>query len=93
MDGHHYHHRCPRPAGEIHDRTPVVLPADRIDAWLDPTLTETAAVKKLLSGITVPALDIRAVSTQVNRVGINNLELIKPIDDHADQALQLALTA
>lgn len=82
------------PAGEIHDRTPVILPADRIDAWLDSTLTETAAVKKLLSGITVPALDIRAVSTQVNRVGINNNpELIQPIDDHADQALQLALTA
>jgi putative SOS response-associated peptidase YedK len=81
------------PAGEIHDRTPVILPGDRVDAWLDPTLTETAAVKKLLSGITVPALDIRAVSTQVNRVGNNTPELINPIDDHADQALQLALTA
>jgi len=44
------------PVGEIHDRTPLILPSHRIDAWLDPTLTDTAAVKKLLTGITVPAL-------------------------------------
>lgn len=28
------------PAGEIHDRTPLMLPEDRIDAWLDPSITD-----------------------------------------------------
>lgn len=81
------------PAGEIHDHTPVILPAARIGAWLNPTLTDTATIKALLADITVPALDIRAVSTQVNRVGTNTAQLIEPLDDHTDQTLQLSLTA
>ena len=28
------------PAGDIHDRTPLILPPDRVNAWLDPTRTE-----------------------------------------------------
>ena len=71
----------------------MILPADRIDAWLNPKITDTAAVKKLLAGITVPALDIRAVSTQVNRVGSNTADLIQPFENHTDQTLQLALTS
>ena len=27
-------------AGEMNERTPVILPPDRIDAWLDPELTD-----------------------------------------------------
>ena len=35
-------------AGEIHDRTPLILPPTRIDDWLDPGITDTDEVKKLL---------------------------------------------
>ena len=45
------------PAGEIHDRTPLILPADRIDDWLNPGLTDTTAARKLLRGITVEPLE------------------------------------
>jgi putative SOS response-associated peptidase YedK len=79
------------PAGEIHDRTPMILPAERVDAWLDPDLTDKKQVRELLTGIEVPPLEARAVSPAVNRVGTNRPELLEPIDTGADQQLQLAL--
>jgi putative SOS response-associated peptidase YedK len=78
-------------AGEIHDRTPMMLPGDRVDAWLDPGLTDKNQVRQLLTGIEVPPLEARAVSPAVNRVGTNRPELLEPIDTGADQQLQLAL--
>ena len=47
----------------MNDRTPVILPADRIDAWLDPELTDKNAALKLMSGIEYESLQVRAVST------------------------------
>jgi ATP-dependent DNA ligase len=79
------------PAGEIHDRTPMILPEERVDAWLDPDLTDKKQVRELLTGIEVPPLEARAVSPAVNRVGTNRPELLEPIDTGADQQLQLAL--
>jgi hypothetical protein len=35
-------------AGEIYDRATLILPPDRIDGWLDPSLTELDKVKKRL---------------------------------------------
>jgi putative SOS response-associated peptidase YedK len=37
-------------AGVMNDRTPVILPPDRIDAWLDPDLTDKNEVQKLITG-------------------------------------------
>jgi putative SOS response-associated peptidase YedK len=79
-------------AGVMNDRTPVILPPDRIDAWLDPGLTDKAAAKKLITGIEYEPLQVRAVSTAVNktgRAGAKGPELIEPLDDHTDQPLQL----
>ena len=42
--------------GAIHDRMPVVVPPDLVDAWLDPTLTSPDAVDALLAGIPDPVL-------------------------------------
>jgi putative SOS response-associated peptidase YedK len=53
----------------VHDRTPLILPANRVDAWLDPSLTDPEKVKKVLDGIVLEPLDARPVSTAVNRVG------------------------
>lgn len=78
------------PAGEIHDRTPLILPPDRIDAWLDPTRTDPDAVYEVLDGIVMPPLDVRPVSTRVNRVGPHGPDLIEPLDGH-DEPLQLTL--
>lgn len=82
------------PADEIHDRTPLILPADRIDAWLDPTRTDPDQVREVLDGIVIPPLAVRPVSTQVNKVGHNGAHLIDPINlEHPDEPLQLTLTA
>jgi putative SOS response-associated peptidase YedK len=79
-------------AGVMNDRTPVILPADRIDAWLDPNLTDKNEAQKLISGIEYEPLQVRAVSTAVNKTGrgaSKGPELIEPLADHADQPLQL----
>jgi len=79
-------------AGVMNDRTPVILPPDRIDAWLDPDLTDKDEAQKLISGIEYEPLQVRAVSTAVNKTGrgaSKGPELIEPLPDHADQPLQL----
>ena len=79
------------PAGEIHNRTPLILPADRVDAWLDPTLTDTSRLQTLLTGVGTGDLEVRPVSPAVNKVSNNRPELIDPMDSAADRPLQLAL--
>jgi putative SOS response-associated peptidase YedK len=79
------------PAGEIHDRTRLILPRERVDAWLDPRLTATDKANKLLRGIKVEQMEIRPVSRDVNGVGINRPDLINPAEDAVDAPLQLTL--
>lgn len=64
--------------GPIHDRRPVVLTADRWDAWLDPAAQEIAAAAALLIGPGVPLVPT-AVTTAVNKVGTNGPELLVPL--------------
>jgi putative SOS response-associated peptidase YedK len=80
-------------AGVMNERTPVILPAERIDAWLDPELTDKQAALDLITGIEYEPLQVRAVSTAVNKTGRGGSrgpELIEPIDARGDQPLQLA---
>jgi len=44
------------PAGDIHDRTPLILPLDRVNAWLDPTRTEPDQIYEVLDGIVLQPL-------------------------------------
>ena len=79
-------------AGVMNDRTPVILPPDRIGAWLDPELTDKNAALKIISGIKYEPLWVQAVSTAVNKTGRGGSrgpELIEPIGEHGDQPLQL----
>lgn len=68
----------------IHDRRPVMLPADRWDAWLDPRQQDGAAAVDLLR-TAPPPLVARPVSTAVNRVGTDGPELIEPVEPDADR--------
>jgi len=65
--------------GYLHDRTPMMLAGDEIDAWLDPT---PMSVDERL-GLLVPAvpgrLDAWPVSTDVNNHRNNGPHLIEPI--------------
>lgn len=69
------------------------MPPDRIEAWLDPTLTDPGAGRKLLTGIELDALAVRAVSTDVNKVATNTPALIDPLPEARDRPLQLSLAA
>jgi putative SOS response-associated peptidase YedK len=65
--------------GHLHDRTPMMLSGDEIDAWLDPA---PMAVEERL-GLLVPAvpgrLDAWPVSTEVNNHRNNGPHLIEPL--------------
>jgi putative SOS response-associated peptidase YedK len=65
--------------GHLHDRAPMMLVGDEIDAWLDPA--PMSAADRL--GLLVPAvpgrLDAWPVSTAVNNHRNNGPELIRPI--------------
>jgi putative SOS response-associated peptidase YedK len=76
---------------EIHDRTPLILPADRVDAWLDSTLVDVQRVGRLLQDLHLPALEIRHVSRDINNVRNNRPDLIEPLPAQPDRPLQLTL--
>jgi putative SOS response-associated peptidase YedK len=65
--------------GHVHDRSPLVMPADLRDAWLDPTMTDLGVVRDLIGSIAPPVLETYEVSTLVNSVRNNGPELIKPV--------------
>lgn len=66
--------------GHIHDRSPVVVPADLRDAWLDPTMTDLAQVRELVAAIPPPRLHTYEVAPLVNSVRNNGPELVEPIE-------------
>ena len=80
------------PAGDIHDGTPLILPRDRVNAWLDPTRTEPDQIYEVLDGIVLEPLAVRLVSTRVYRVGADGADLVEPLIEHLDEPLQLSLT-
>ncbi len=65
--------------GHIHDRSPVVLPPEFQDHWLDPTLTAPDDVTALLASVPEPRLMAYEVSTQVNSPRNNSPELLQPV--------------
>jgi putative SOS response-associated peptidase YedK len=65
--------------GHIHDRSPVVLPADLRSAWLDPGMTDPATVRELLAAVPSPLLETYEVSTEVNSARNDGPQLIEPV--------------
>ncbi|MFE6745198.1 SOS response-associated peptidase [Kitasatospora purpeofusca] len=67
-------------AGRIHDRMPVTLTTDTLDAWLDPSVTDPAEVRGLLHA---PAGDllVRPVATTVNSVRNDGPQLLDAVAD------------
>ncbi|HXF01727.1 MAG TPA: SOS response-associated peptidase [Arthrobacter sp.] len=62
--------------GHIHDRTPLIVPADLYADWLDPETTAEADVQQLLDAMPEPHLVPRRVSSKVNNVRNNGPDLI-----------------
>ena len=72
-------------AGHIHDRMPMVITRDAIDAWLDPTITNPRRALELLKVTDAAALEAYAVSTDVNSVDNNNPSLVEPLTAEPEQ--------
>jgi putative SOS response-associated peptidase YedK len=63
----------------IHNRMPVILPNDLLDAWLDPTAA-LAEIEPMLAPAPEASLRMWPVSTEVNRVAADGPHLLRPIE-------------
>jgi len=66
----------------IHDRMPVMLPAEAWELWLDPR-TPPAVAEALLVPVPSAALEAFPVSTRVNAVANDDVSLCIPWDEAA----------
>ncbi|MDR0482763.1 MAG: SOS response-associated peptidase [Cellulomonadaceae bacterium] len=65
--------------GQIHDRTPLVIPLDMVGDWLDPHLTAKTDISGLVAAIPEPTLTPVAVGAAVGNVRNNGAALIEPV--------------
>lgn len=63
----------------VHDRMPVILPPEAWRRWLDPGLTDPAAVQPLLKPCPPEMLVTFPVSTSVNRATYDRSDCIEPL--------------
>jgi putative SOS response-associated peptidase YedK len=65
--------------GHLHDRMPLLVRPDDLEAWLDPAPHPTEDLLELLVPAAPGLLDAWPVSTDVNNVRNNGPELVQPI--------------
>ena len=70
----------------IHDRMPVVIPADSWDRWLDPGENDLKVVRSLAGVHPSSAMASYPVSTLVNSVANNTADLLTPLISPAVEA-------
>ncbi|MPQ99888.1 SOS response-associated peptidase [Modestobacter sp. I12A-02628] len=75
----------------VHDRMPLVLPPDRWADWVDPELTDVAALTAPTPAELVESLEIRPVGAAVGKVSNNGPELTERVADVSAPADQPAL--
>ncbi|MGH3963093.1 MAG: SOS response-associated peptidase [Pseudonocardiaceae bacterium] len=77
------------PLAEIHDRMPLVLPAQAWEAWLDPDSDDPSRLLAPPPAELVAALELRPVSTAVNDVRRAGPELVERLDPEQPPLLNL----
>ena len=70
---------APDDLGHLHDRTPMMIEPDAVEAWLDPTPRPTDELLGLLVPAVPGRLDAWPVSKAVNNVRNNGPELLEPL--------------
>ncbi len=65
--------------GHIHDRTPVFIPPDRYDQWLDNHLQDATEVDELLRSLPEPVLQATEVGPEVGAVRNDGPGLISAV--------------
>jgi putative SOS response-associated peptidase YedK len=63
----------------VHNRMPVIIPRDLLDAWLDPS-APLAELEPMLAPAPEDSLRMWPVSTDVNKVAADGPQLLRPID-------------
>src|SRR5699024_1389741 len=67
---------------DIHERTPVMLPRDRLDAWLDTGMDDPQAAQRWILDdsnlLEDTALSVREVDPAVGKVGNDGPQLLEP---------------
>lgn len=76
--------------GEIHDRNPVVVPAELWTDWLDCSSDDADTAARVLERIPEARLEPYVVGSAVGNVRNNGPELIEPVED-PDAAVQQQL--
>ncbi len=64
----------------VHDRMPVILPPEAIDAWLDPGLNDGSRLADLLQPFDADEMELTPVSKMVNRPSNDAPQCIDPVD-------------
>ncbi len=77
----------PRSLSDIHPRMPLVLPADRWDAWLDPARTDPDELRDLLAPPPAGLLRAHPVGTAVSDVRNNSADLLEPLPAPEEETL------
>ncbi len=77
------------PLAEIHDRMPLILPAQAWQAWLDPDSDDPSELLTPPPAELVHALELRPVSTAVNHVRRNSPELVERAEPEQPALLDL----
>jgi putative SOS response-associated peptidase YedK len=77
------------PLAEIHDRMPLILPAQAWQAWLDPDSADTSDLLAPPDAALVDELELRPVSAAVNNVRHNSPELVKCLEAEQPTLLNL----
>jgi putative SOS response-associated peptidase YedK len=54
-------------AAKVHDRMPVILPADEYDLWLDPEFQDRDKLLSMLRPFPADEMTVRPVSTFVKK--------------------------
>jgi len=63
----------------LHDRMPVILPAQAYDPWLDPGNQDAALLVRLLEEEALTGLKFHPVTREVNSVGHNDPSNLAPV--------------
>jgi putative SOS response-associated peptidase YedK len=66
---------------ELHNRMPAILHRDDEEEWLDPEVTDTAQVSRLLGPYPAEEMEAAPISRKVNNVRNDGPDLIEPVDE------------
>lgn len=64
----------------IHDRMPVILEPEDFDTWLSPDEEDTEQAAALMVPAADDVLEAYEISTAINKVANDNLELMEPVE-------------